>query len=108
VTLNHQIASALYVWESITLKQLADIFPVERLTEIYLYLKIAHEDPRHKITSGEEIILIQGDDPATDRKVTMPIVTFYREVDSSVPPESTSKFSFSQAVQELQVERVKN
>jgi len=99
------IASTLYQCESITLKELVDIFPVKRLTEIYLYLKIACVDPRHKITNREEIILIQGDNLVSARQITMPIVTFYAEVDLSFPPKSSRKISYSEAVQRLQVKR---
>lgn len=100
------IASALYQCEFITLKELVKIYPVARLTEIYLYLKIAYDDPRHKISSGEEIILIQGDKPATDQQITVPSVTFYAEVDLSFPPKSSRKIIYFQAVQELQVKGV--
>jgi len=104
--LNQQIASALYIWESITLKQLVDIFPVTRLTEIYLYLKIAYNDPRHEIISDEEIILIQAVGSISDRQVIMPKIIFHRQKNSSIPPNLSCSVDFSKIVQKLKVERV--
>jgi hypothetical protein len=104
--LNQQIASALYLWESITLKELVDIFPVSRLTEIYLYLKIAYDDPRHEITDQEEIVLIEAEGLISDRQVTMPKIIFHRQKNSSIPPNLSCSVDFSKIVQKLQVERV--
>lgn len=101
-----QIASALYLWKSITLKELVDIYPVTRLTEIYLYLKIAYDDPRHEIISDEEIVLIPAEDSTSDRQVIMPKIIFHRQKSSSTPPNLSCIVDFSKIIQQLQVERV--
>ena len=105
--LNEKIESALYLWESITLKDLIDFYPVTGLAEIYTYLKIAYDHPRHHITLDQETLIVKGNRPDTEYRITMPIVTFYRqEVLRVVPSQRLScQLDFSE-ISQLQVETI--
>jgi hypothetical protein len=104
--LTQQIDRALYLWESITLKELSEFYPISGLAEIYTYLKIAYDRPNHKVSLGKETFTIEGDNPAKNRKVTMPIVTFFRQdAFSNVPSEKLSfAVALSMVTQPLQIE----
>ncbi len=102
--LNEKIESALYLWESITLKDLIDFYPVTGLAEIYTYLKIAYDHPTHNITIDQETLVVKGNRPDTEYKITMPIVTFYRQgILRIVPSQRLScQLDFSE-ISQLQV-----
>lgn len=106
--LTQQIDCALYLWESITLKELSEFYPISGLAEIYTYLKIAYDCPNHQVSLGKEVFTIKGDSPAKDRRVTMPIVTFSRQ--DALSDVSSEKLSFAVALsmvtQPLQIETV--
>lgn len=91
--LTQQINDALYLWESITLKDLVDFYPVTGLAEIYTYLKIAYDSPVHDVTCAEDTLTIDGNRPATKQKITMPMVTFYRQEAKTTNSPKQSPFS---------------
>lgn len=73
------IDSALYLWEAITLKDLIEFYPIEKMAEVYTYLQIACNSPAHEIELEEETIVIKDNGSAQVAEVTMQKVTFYRQ-----------------------------
>ncbi len=72
------IDSALYLWEAITLKELIEFYPIEKMAEVYTYLQIACNSPAHEIGLEEETIVIKDNGSEQLFEVTMQKITFYR------------------------------
>ena len=89
--LTQNIDSALYLWESITLKELIDFYPIEKMAEVYTYLQIANDSPAHEISSEKETIVIKGNSPDQECQVTMRKTTFHRQETSVVRPAKKSE-----------------
>jgi len=77
--LTQQIESALYLWESITLKELVDFYPIEKIAEVYTYIQIACHNYAHEVDVAEETIVIKGKSPEQDCLVTMQNIIFHRQ-----------------------------
>ena len=77
--LTQNIDSALYLWEAITLKELIEFYPVEKMAEVYTYLQIACNSPAHEIGLEEETIAIKDHSSKQISEVTMPKITFHRQ-----------------------------
>jgi len=88
--LTQQIDNALYLWESITLKELVDFYPLTGLAELYTYLKIACDSPNHTVTFGEELLIINE-----ELRVTMLPITFRRQ---SIVPYKQLTFAVALAM----------
>jgi hypothetical protein len=73
------IDSALYLWEAITLKELIEFYPIEKMAEVYTYLQIACHSPAHEIEMEEETIVIKDNGSEQISEVTMQKITFYRQ-----------------------------
>lgn len=73
------IDSALYLWEAITLKELIEFYPIEKMAEVYTYLQIACNSPAHEIGMEEETIVIQGNSSEQKCEITMQKVVFHRQ-----------------------------
>ena len=84
--LMQNIDSALYLWEAITLKELIDFYPLEKMAEVYTYLQIACNSPAHEIGIEEETIVIQGNDSEQKCEITMQKVVFHRQQANLIHP----------------------
>ncbi len=73
------IDSALYLWEAITLKELIEFYPIEKMAEVYTYLQIACNSPSHEIEMEEETIVIKDHGSEQIAEVTMQKVIFHRQ-----------------------------
>jgi hypothetical protein len=104
--LTQHIDTALSLWESITLKKLVEFYPITELAEIYAYLKIAYDHPRHNVTFREEIFIIKADDRAIERRVIMPTIIFHRQAALTLVPTEKLSFAvaFAMVTQSLQIE----
>lgn len=77
--LTQNIDSALYLWEAITLKELIEFYPIEKLAEVYTYLQIACNSSSHEVGIEEETIVIQGNSPEKKCEIIMQKITFHRQ-----------------------------
>lgn len=73
------IDSALYLWEAITLKELIEFYPIEKMAEVYTYLQIACNSPAHEIGLEEETIVIKDHGLEQLSEVTMQKIIFHRQ-----------------------------
>lgn len=95
--LTQNIDSALYLWEAITLKELIEFYPIEKIAEVYTYLQIACNSPVHQIEMEEETIVIQGNTPNKKSAITMQKITFHRQEANvtSLPRKSEQQVDFA-------------
>ncbi len=96
-SLIQNIDSALYLWEAITLKELIEFYPIEKIAEVYTYLLIACNSPVHEVQLEEETIVIQGNAPNIRSEITMQRIVFHRQAVNvnSLPRKSEPQIDFA-------------